>query len=83
MTAQHTMTPGRIVHYRQSGAHNCIPAVLEHGHPDGDGYMAGLVRISNGLGDGHGTLNVPRDRGAHVGTWHWTDECPMQYPETD
>lgn len=94
MTAAHTMSPGQIVHFRQTGATECVPAIMELGRvtPAG-GFVASLVLVQTGVGPGRSTKAVARDagdkdsqrglEGLTDNSWHWTDECPMTYPQTD
>lgn len=83
MSKAHTMSPGRIVHYFYGGS--CTPAIIESGAEDG---VAKLVPATLGLGSGRSSAAVPRMASALVvelrpESWHWTDECPFVWPETD
>lgn len=86
MTKAHTMSPGRIVHYFYGGS--CTPAVLEDFvESTDDAVAAKLVPITLALGSGRSTAAVKRQKpGAgevQRESWHWTDECPFVWPETD
>ena len=84
---RHSLSPGRIVHWRAGRQQRtCFAAVLEAGWPVDDGFMATLVVLTTGVLPASSLLAVLRDRRALISdrdSWHWPDECPFAWPETD
>jgi hypothetical protein len=89
MTSAHTMSPGRIVHWFPGrggvGRGQCQPAILEWGECQGSRVVASLIPFTSGFQPVTSMREVERAVPTTITTdsWHWSDECPFGWPETD